>query len=226
MIGVEILGSDDLKDATMRVRLGFVAMILHLDDYGRCAYDPDLIRAHAWPRDRVSTKQMIEDLDDMVQRTLLCRYTAGQRQYLHSPSWSKWQKVSHPTESRIPECPRGDSHSASEELANDSGNAPETFVPNVVEVSLDIDQINVVQAKADEPPERTWWNDLQDEIEAHYGYPYPMKDLVETVRLVRQTIPDETKVKNPHRYVMAAVKADPDRFKLHRAPVYDIGRAR
>jgi hypothetical protein len=35
---------------------------------------------------------------------MLCRYERDGLAYFHLPAWSTWQKVSHPTPSRIPPC--------------------------------------------------------------------------------------------------------------------------
>ena len=134
MISQDFLTSQDLAGASMRLRLGFVAVILFLDDEGRAQDDAEVIRAFAWPRDKVTTRQMADDLAEMAQRTVICRYEVDGKSYLHSPKWDVWQKVQHKSKSRIPPCPTHDLH---EDFVNLSRRSPETFTPNVVQPNSD-----------------------------------------------------------------------------------------
>lgn len=70
---------------------------------------------------------------------------------------------------------------------------------------------------------RGWVVELQRELERFYGKPYPVEQVLEIKRLVTQGI-DTTKVTAPAKYVMAAVRKDPDRYKLTDLPPLLVGR--
>jgi hypothetical protein len=72
-----------------------------------------------------------------------------------------------------------------------------------------------------------WTNDLQEALEDFYSCPYPMNMVLETKRLITEGI-DTSKIHSPVKYVMAAVRKDPDRFKVYPKPewlpIVDVGR--
>jgi hypothetical protein len=88
------------------VRWTFVGLILYVDDYGRGEDEPRLIKAEVWPMDDKITPRTVEQHIDMIAEDgTVCRYQVDGERYLHLPSWSRNQRVSHPTDSRIPACP-------------------------------------------------------------------------------------------------------------------------
>jgi len=95
------------------VRYFWVLLWGYLDDYGRGVDEPRLIRADCFPLDDDLTAADIEKWLDMFstprddEPASICRYTIGGRHYLHVPHWNNHQKPQHPTDSKIPKCPRG-----------------------------------------------------------------------------------------------------------------------
>lgn len=66
--------------------------------------------------------------------------------------------------------------------------------------------------------ERTWMDDLQDELQEFYGYRYPMQHVEVTCNLIRKSVPDGQKIGNPTAYVMAAVRASKATYHLTGQP--------
>jgi hypothetical protein len=111
------------------VRYFWVLLWGYLDDYGRGVDEPRLIKADCFPLDDDLTAGDIEKWLEMFATprdddpASICRYTAGGRHYLHVPHWNNHQKPQHPTDSKLPKCPRGndcgrDSRATHERLMN------------------------------------------------------------------------------------------------------------
>lgn len=102
------------------VRWTFVGLLGYVDDHGRGLDELRLLKAELYPLDdEITTKKLDAHLALIVDRGPLCRYVIDGMAYLHITSWTEHQKVSHPTDSRIPPCPTHD------KLGSDSGTAPE-----------------------------------------------------------------------------------------------------
>jgi hypothetical protein len=123
------------------VRYFWVLLWGYLDDYGRGVDEPRLIKADCFPLDDDLTAGDIEKWLEMFatprddDQASICRYTVGGRHYLHVPHWNSHQKPQHPTDSKLPKCPRGNdcgrgSRATHEPLTNSHeglpGASPET----------------------------------------------------------------------------------------------------
>jgi hypothetical protein len=115
------------------VRYAWVLLWGYLDDYGRGIDDMRLVVADLFPLDRDVTERKMDGwLVRMTNSGVLCRYESAGRRYLHAVSWKDHQRISHPTDSRIPPCPvhdkpESDSARIPEPLPSDSGTAPSLF---------------------------------------------------------------------------------------------------
>lgn len=116
----------------------FAGLWCYFDDYGRGEDDPALVKAAVWPRRRSQTEAKVAaDLDAIEAGHLICRYEVGGVSLMHSTSWDEHQKISHPTASKLPPCPRHESGlydfflresgDGRDRFRNGSGNAPESF---------------------------------------------------------------------------------------------------
>jgi hypothetical protein len=93
-----------------------------------------LIKAELYPLDDTTTLQNVAScLAELVAADgAVCMYEVAGKQYLHIPRWKDHQRVSHPTESKIPECP---AHSevvipeSSGEIPEDLPSVPEPLGP-------------------------------------------------------------------------------------------------
>lgn len=106
MVSPELLTSRTVASLPIPTRYAFVALWMYVDDEGRGVDDLDLIKAHSWPLDRTySVRKVAEDLRRLTEKGMLCRYERDGSEYFHLPAWVTWQRVQHPTPSRIPPCP-------------------------------------------------------------------------------------------------------------------------
>lgn len=91
-----------------------------LDDTGRAKDQPAVLNGYLWPlrADEHGTAAMASDLEALVDAGLLCRYSVGERSYIHDPEWRTRQSISRPTPSTLPPCPTHDA--ATEDLIGDT----------------------------------------------------------------------------------------------------------
>jgi hypothetical protein len=135
----ELRSSLTARQWPREVRYFWVLLWGYLDDYGRGIDEPALVRADCFPLDPDLDDAAIDEWLNLIattegtEGTPLCRYQIGRRRYLHAVHWREHQRPSHPTDSRIPPCPRHDddgnlrtgSGGAHEQLAVASGTSPE-----------------------------------------------------------------------------------------------------
>lgn len=97
------------------VRLAWHYLSMYLDDRGRGRDNLRSILGECFPEDRdVTERKLAQWLELMASKPerkpddepALCRYEVDGTNYLHAPKWKEHQKISHPTRSRIPPCPR------------------------------------------------------------------------------------------------------------------------
>ena len=119
--------SDTLSQVPRGVRWTFAGLWTYCDDDGRGRDNLRLIQAALYPLDADVTLDVVaDDLKQLESVGAICRYVADGRDYLHIPAWVEHQRVSHPTPSKLPSCPR-----CHEQFANDSGKDPEALVPEL-----------------------------------------------------------------------------------------------
>jgi len=116
--------SDSLTSVSVAARWTFAGLWTYADDYGRARDDLRLIKAALFVLDDTVSLQTLETYLKELETDHICRYVVDGKRYLHMPTWSSHQRVSHPTDSRFPPCPehlRSDSRTAPESLRNGSG---------------------------------------------------------------------------------------------------------
>lgn len=94
------------------VRYAWVLLWGYLDDHGKGVDDARMVASDLFPLDRDVSEakmerwltQMAAQPDDPSELPPLCRYQVHGRFYLHAMKWAH-QKISHPTASRLPDCP-------------------------------------------------------------------------------------------------------------------------
>lgn len=114
------------------VRWTFVGLPGYMDDYGRGLDECRLIKAELYPLDDDMTVRKVDQhLNRIAIDGVLCRYQTDAGRFLHLINWGKHQRVSHPTDSRIPPCPQHESTGdIPEPLPNDSGETHEPLRPS------------------------------------------------------------------------------------------------
>lgn len=106
MIHPEFFLSDDVAALSVPARLTFVGLWCHVDDDGRAKDSAAAVCAAVWGMDPGITPTRVADLLDELETVgSLCRYEVGGQRFMHVPSWTRWQTISHPADPRIPPCP-------------------------------------------------------------------------------------------------------------------------
>src|SRR5262245_18766193 len=83
-------------------RLAFEALWCYADDAGRYRYEPELLKADAFPMDeQVSAKDVDTFVAELEREACVCRYEAGGKAHLHVVNWHH-QKIQHPSKSWLP----------------------------------------------------------------------------------------------------------------------------
>lgn len=121
--------SDSLSQVPRGVRWTFAGLWTYADDYGRARDDVRLVKAELYALDdEVPLALVADDLRQLAEIGCICRYEVDGKAYFHLPRWKNHQRVSHPTDSKFPACPRcipEDSGAVPEEI----GKPPEPFRP-------------------------------------------------------------------------------------------------
>lgn len=102
-----------IADLTPEQRLTFIGLWTHVDDDGRCEYDPRLIKAALWPLDDRTVADIHGDIIALEEAGLITHYrltedslrTHGalrERSYLHVSGWYEHQKINRKTDSDLP----------------------------------------------------------------------------------------------------------------------------
>jgi hypothetical protein len=99
--------SDTVAELSLRARLTWIGLWTYCDDSGRCRDNVKLIKAAVWPLDDVSLSNIEKDLTDLLACGLVYRYEVDSKGYLQITNWEEHQRISHPTESKIPDPPPG-----------------------------------------------------------------------------------------------------------------------
>ncbi len=97
--------SDTVAELSLRARLTWIGLWTYCDDHGRCRDNVKLIKAAVWPLDDVSLTNIEKDLADLQACGVVYRYEIDAKQYLQITNWEEHQRVSHPTDSKIPAPP-------------------------------------------------------------------------------------------------------------------------
>lgn len=122
----EFCSSADTGALSRDARLFFLQLLTEADDDGRMLWLARKLAGVLYPRDEmVGAADLNAWADECVKRGMLKIYEISGVQYLQVVNWSKHQKISHPTPSRLPACPLGDSGKSPEEIRNNTGDAQE-----------------------------------------------------------------------------------------------------
>ena len=100
--------SGHFKRLNNRQRLLWIGLISMSDDEGKFKAEPAVIRSSVFPFDHISPKVISSDLQKIEEEGLIKRYEVDGDVYGRIVKWTKYQKPSHPTPSKIPD-PRGTS---------------------------------------------------------------------------------------------------------------------
>jgi hypothetical protein len=123
----ETFTSESISALTLAARWTFVGLWTHVDDEGRCRDNAKIIRGALWPNEdeTVTSKDVEAHLAELEHAEMICRYEAGGARYIHVVNFHKHQKISHPTPSKLPECPHAVHPAPKPPPSDDSGSSPE-----------------------------------------------------------------------------------------------------
>lgn len=89
--------------ASIPARYTFVGLFTHVDDEGRCVYDPRLIKAALWPLDDAITADVVDaHIRELESIGSVVVYSLDDRWYLEIPAWKDHQRINRPTASKLP----------------------------------------------------------------------------------------------------------------------------
>lgn len=119
--------SGHFKRLGLRQRLLWIGVVTLADDEGKLKGESAVLRAGIFPfDDGVSAKVIEEDLQTLQKEGLIERYTVSGDLYIRIGKWTKYQKPSHPSPSKIPDPPVvKNSGGIPEPLPNRSGGPPD-----------------------------------------------------------------------------------------------------
>lgn len=98
--------SETLSEVSLAAERTFIGLWTEVDDEGRIKERPAVLNGALWSlRPEHGVREMEHDLDELIERRLICRYEAAGTKYLHVPSWREHQRINRPTKSKLPACP-------------------------------------------------------------------------------------------------------------------------
>lgn len=144
MVDPGMFTSETVAALPISARWTWVGLLCYLDDTGRGKDNPALVKASVWPLDESYTaRKVAADIEKLVTNGSLCRFECCGQSFLHAPRWTEWQKISHPTPTKLCPCAghepkahrlhRTEFGISQDGFGRGSGAAPR----NVVEVSLE-----------------------------------------------------------------------------------------
>jgi hypothetical protein len=125
-------GSPKTAKVSRDARLLFLGLLNEADDEGRLLGSARSIGGSLFPNDDDFSDDAIRGcLEALEQVGFIRRYVVEGVPYVLVIGFKEHQKISHPTESRLPEPPERASGAAPEKFQNGSGAAPEKFAPDL-----------------------------------------------------------------------------------------------
>jgi hypothetical protein len=125
MIDPEIWTDEKVLKLTWTAIPFYVGLITQADDEGRIRYDATSLRAKIAPRDEVTTEHVEVWMWECVEVGLVLVYESEGVLFAFLPGWMDYQKVQHPSPSRLPE-PPANTKEVSRDLLEDYRNAHES----------------------------------------------------------------------------------------------------
>lgn len=125
--------SESLSEVSIYAERTFGGLITLVDDSGRIKDNAAIIHGAIWALRPEHTAVDVEsDLIQLEKASLICRYTVNGKRYLHLITFGEHQKISHATESKLPECPHEihggylRDHLSTGEVPEGSGKTPDS----------------------------------------------------------------------------------------------------
>ena len=104
-----IFSSETVCAWQIPVRWTFAGLFTYVDDFGRGRDETRLIKSELYPLDDAMTiKKIDQHLSLISAKGPLCHYKVAGQRLIHITSWTEHQRVSRPTPSKFPPCPKHD----------------------------------------------------------------------------------------------------------------------
>lgn len=91
-----------IADLSLTARLTFIGLWTHVDDDGRCTWDPRLIKAAIWPLDDRPLSAITQDVQSLTESSLITHYVVSERSFLAVNGWREHQRINRRTPSTLP----------------------------------------------------------------------------------------------------------------------------
>ncbi len=103
-LSANIRKDDKVNEWPIELRYFWTMLWGYCDDYGRGEYHPKLIKSDAFPLDDEVTSDRVGRWMQALELSGVIRsYEVNDRKYFYCVNWSKYQRLSRPTSSDIPE---------------------------------------------------------------------------------------------------------------------------
>jgi hypothetical protein len=103
MIDPGIWGSEDFNHLSHIERLLWIGLFSNADDYGYGRAAVTYLRSTIFPFEDIALETIEAGILHMAATMEVKFYIVGDAHYYHLTAWRKWQSVSHPLPSTIPE---------------------------------------------------------------------------------------------------------------------------
>ena len=106
MVSADIRTDEEVNSWPIELRYFWVMLWGYVDDFGRGRYNPRLVKADMFPLDDEATAERVGRWLHALELAGRIRvYEVDGERFFDIPTWSRWQKLSRPTASKIPEFP-------------------------------------------------------------------------------------------------------------------------
>jgi hypothetical protein len=99
--------SESMATVSRDARLTFILLWTIADDHGRLRGNPQLLASLLFPYDEDASAKIELWLMELDREGCIARYAIDGRMFVQISKWSSYQKIDHPTASRIPEFREG-----------------------------------------------------------------------------------------------------------------------
>lgn len=101
----EVWADEKIGALSRDARLLFVGLVTMADDEGRIRALPAAILGHVYPYDRIPARKLRTWIDELVSVGIVIEYAHESTPYLAFPHWTRHQRITRPSASRLPKPP-------------------------------------------------------------------------------------------------------------------------
>lgn len=148
----QIWTSYDFSSRTVRQRLLFIGLISLADDEGRGRADAGTVKLGVFPQDPIRLEEVTKDLRAIDRAGMIHLYQVAGKAYYLLPTWTRYQKIDHPSRSSTPAPPQQKRRAQTKDLSK----IPRDGSPNAREPSRQVsEEGRVGEGRSTTPPTPT-----------------------------------------------------------------------